>query len=140
MCRSSSPRSASRTPAASPIGDLCPLCRPLGAQRWLLLTPHCRRLGGRELLAAGFEHPRIAVAGLNPHNGDGGVFGSEEIDVIGPAVAELVAEIGENISGPFPSDTIFLKAVAGEVDAVVTVPPSSPLAFLSLPTPSSLAT
>ena len=109
-------------------------------QRWLLLTPHCRRLGGRELLAAGFEHPRIAVAGLNPHTGDGGVFGSEEIDVIGPAVAELVAEIGENISGPFPSDTIFLKAVAGEVDAVVTVPPSSPLAFLSLPTPSSLAT
>ena len=91
-----------------------------------MLTPHCRRLGGRELLAAGFEHPRIAVAGLNPHNGDGGVFGSEEIDVIGPAVSELVAEIGENISGPFPSDTIFLKAVAGEVDAVVTVPPSSP--------------
>ena len=78
--------------------------------------------GARELLAAGFEHPRIAVAGLNPHNGDGGVFGSEEIDVIGPAVSELVAEIGENISGPFPSDTIFLKAVAGEVDAVVTVP------------------
>ena len=104
-------------------------------QRWLLLTIV---VGCRELLAAGFEHPRIAVAGLNPHNGDGGVFGSEEIDVIGPAVSELVAEIGENISGPFPSDTIFLKAVAGDVDAVVTVPPSSPPSACW--PPSSLAT
>ena len=63
-------------------------------------------------------------------------------------MSELVAEIGENISGPFPSDTIFLKAVAGEVDAVVTVPllalplpagPLPPWPLLLIPHPSALS-
>jgi 4-hydroxythreonine-4-phosphate dehydrogenase len=94
-----------------------------------LVTPDrikdATRLAYRELRAAGVSEPRIAVSGLNPHNGDGGIFGREEIDVIGPAVEDLTAELGASlagtIAGPFPSDTIFLKAVAGEVDCVVTM-------------------
>jgi 4-hydroxythreonine-4-phosphate dehydrogenase len=72
------------------------------------------------LLAAGFPHPRIAVAALNPHGGEGGAFGREEIDIIAPAVTEAVA-LGLPVRGPFPADTIFLKARNGEYDGVVTM-------------------
>lgn len=78
------------------------------------------RLIHRSLKANGVVSPRVAVAGFNPHNGDGGVCGREEIDTIIPAVQELQAE-GLNVSGPFPADTIFLKARDGEVDAIVTM-------------------
>lgn len=61
----------------------------------------------RELRRFGYEAPRIAVSGLNPHNGDGGMFGREEIDAIGPAVEEARAE-RIDASGPYPPDTIFL--------------------------------
>ena len=74
----------------------------------------------RSLQKNGVALPRIAVAGLNPHNGDGGTCGREEIDVIAPAVAEL-NELGMCIAGPFPADTIFLKARDGEFDAIVTM-------------------
>ena len=74
----------------------------------------------RSLLANGVAAPRVAVAGLNPHNGDGGTCGREEIDVIGPAVAELNAH-GIPVTGPFPADTIFLRARDGELDAIVTM-------------------
>jgi len=78
-----------------------------------LLTPE-RVARGVELLsqglkAAGFERPRIAVCGLNPHNGDGGAFGREEIDVIAPGV-ELAASRGYPADGPFPADTTFVRA------------------------------
>ncbi|HLB77898.1 MAG TPA: 4-hydroxythreonine-4-phosphate dehydrogenase PdxA [Candidatus Dormibacteraeota bacterium] len=76
----------------------------------------------RELLRSGVAHPRIAVCGLNPHNGDNGSFGREEIDVIGPAVDAARAR-GIPVEGPFAADTIFLK-VQGEqrqYDAVVTM-------------------
>ena len=69
---------------------------------------------------AGFERPRIAVAGLNPHAGDGGNFGREEIDVIAPAVADGKAR-GIAAEGPFPSDTVFLRARDGAFDAVLTM-------------------
>ncbi len=69
---------------------------------------------------AGFARPRIAVAGLNPHAGDGGNFGREEIDVIAPAVEEAKAR-GIAADGPFPSDTVFLRARAGAFDAVLTM-------------------
>ena len=62
----------------------------------------------------------MAVAAFNPHGGDGGVCGREEIDVIAPAVAGLNAE-GLRIDGPFPADTIFLKARDGQYDAIVTM-------------------
>jgi 4-hydroxythreonine-4-phosphate dehydrogenase len=72
------------------------------------------------LHAAGFEHPRVAVAALNPHAGEGGSFGREEIDIIAPAVSEANA-LGYAAAGPFPADTIFLKARSGEYDGIVTM-------------------
>lgn len=62
--------------------------------------------------------PRIAVAGLNPHAGEGGLFGNEEQQVIAPAIAAAQAD-GIDAAGPFPPDTVFGHAVAGRYDAVV---------------------
>lgn len=72
------------------------------------------------LRRAGYARPRIAVAALNPHAGDGGNFGREEIDVIEPAVRKM-AERQMAVEGPTPSDTVFLKVRRGELDAVVTM-------------------
>ena len=72
------------------------------------------------LKQAAIETPRIGVAALNPHGGDGGNFGREEIDIIAPAVNHARAR-GLQVDGPFPSDTIFLKGLAGEYDAIVTM-------------------
>ena len=77
-------------------------------------------LADRCMRAAGFDPPRIAVAGLNPHAGDGGNFGREEIDIIEPAVAKAKAR-GFSVEGPFPSDTVFLRAKKGDFDAVLTM-------------------
>jgi 4-hydroxythreonine-4-phosphate dehydrogenase len=78
------------------------------------------KLTDSAMRAAGFARPRIAVAGLNPHAGDSGNFGREEIDVIAPAVAEA-QRLGIAADGPFPSDTVFLRAKAGAFDAVLTM-------------------
>lgn len=78
----------------------------------------------RSLLANGVAQPRIAVAAFNPHGGDGGLCGREEIDIIVPAVRRLQARDWPTESpfhGPFPADTIFLKAQAGDYQAVVTM-------------------
>ena len=64
------------------------------------------------------ECPKIAVAGLNPHSGENGAFGRQEIEEITPAVEEAVAQ-GMNAFGPIPPDTVFLRAYKGEFDAVV---------------------
>jgi 4-hydroxythreonine-4-phosphate dehydrogenase len=64
----------------------------------------------RGLRAAGLANPRIAVCGLNPHNGDNGAFGREEIDVIAPGV-ELARTQGYPADGPYPADTIFVRAI-----------------------------
>jgi 4-hydroxythreonine-4-phosphate dehydrogenase len=69
---------------------------------------------------AGIERPRIAVNALNPHGGDNGLHGREEIEVIRPVVQELAAR-GINCSGPYPADTIFIRAFAGEFDSVVSM-------------------
>lgn len=66
----------------------------------------------------GIESPKIAVAGLNPHAGESGIFGNEENNIIIPAV-EKSAKEGFNVSGPFPPDTIFYQALNGTYDAVV---------------------
>ncbi len=79
----------------------------------IVLTDRCMR-------DAGVARPRIAVAGLNPHAGDGGNFGREEIDIIGPAVEAAKAQ-GIACDGPFPSDTVFLRAKRGDFDAVQTM-------------------
>jgi 4-hydroxythreonine-4-phosphate dehydrogenase len=65
----------------------------------------------------GVRKPRIALCGLNPHAGEGGLFGREEVDVLGPAVAALRKE-GVNVSGPHSADTVFLRAARGEFDVV----------------------
>jgi 4-hydroxythreonine-4-phosphate dehydrogenase len=77
-------------------------------------------LADRTMRGAGFDAPRIAVAALNPHGGEDGLFGREEIEIITPAVARAV-ERGVRCRGPFPSDTIFLKAFAGDYDGVLTM-------------------
>ena len=70
--------------------------------------------------AVGFERPRLAVAGLNPHAGDGGNFGREEIEIIEPAV-RAAADRQLAVEGPFSPDTVFLRAQAGLHDAVLTM-------------------
>jgi 4-hydroxythreonine-4-phosphate dehydrogenase len=72
------------------------------------------------LRRSGVTRPRISVAALNPHAGDNGNFGREEIEILTPAVQKL-AETQMAVDGPWPSDTVFLKAVAKEIDAVVTM-------------------
>ncbi|MGH7919949.1 MAG: 4-hydroxythreonine-4-phosphate dehydrogenase PdxA [Candidatus Dormibacteraceae bacterium] len=74
--------------------------------------------GAGELL--GSERPRIAVAGLNPHAGEGGLFGDEEIREIRPAV-EAAREAGIRASGPWPPDTVFWRATRGDFDVVVAM-------------------
>lgn len=73
------------------------------------------------VLGTGVAKPRIAVAALNPHAGENGQFGREEIDHIAPGV-ELAREVdGIDVTGPFPSDTLFIKARDGQFDGVVTM-------------------
>lgn len=78
------------------------------------------RLIDGALRKAGVARPRIAVSGLNPHAGDGGSIGMEEIEVIAPAVQRLRAE-GLDARGPYSPDTVFIGARRGDVDAVVSM-------------------
>lgn len=68
----------------------------------------------------GIEHPRIAVCGLNPHAGENGLFGDEESRIIRPAIT-MAREAGWFVEGPFPADTLFLKALQGHYDGVVAM-------------------
>lgn len=77
-----------------------------------LLADFCRQRGAAQ--------PRVAICGLNPHAGENGAFGREDIEVVTPAVAQLQAEVdGVEFSGPHPPDTIFRPAADGEYDAVL---------------------
>ena len=78
------------------------------------------RLIYKSLQASGTAEPKVAIAAFNPHGGDGGSCGREEIDIIAPAVAQLRAS-GFPVDGPFPADTIFLKAKDGQYQAIVTM-------------------
>jgi 4-hydroxythreonine-4-phosphate dehydrogenase len=78
------------------------------------------RLGNEACKKFGVASPRIGVAGFNPHAGENGLFGREEIDLIAPAVADAVAE-GIRASGPFPPDTVFCRAAGGGFDLVVAM-------------------
>ncbi|MDR1534698.1 MAG: 4-hydroxythreonine-4-phosphate dehydrogenase PdxA [Planctomycetota bacterium] len=78
------------------------------------------RLGEAAVRRFGPERPRIGVAGFNPHSGENGLFGSEEREIIAPAVAEALAE-GFAVQGPLPADTIFAKALGGAFDLVVAM-------------------
>ena len=68
----------------------------------------------------GFPNPRIAAAGLNPHNSDGGLLGNEEADEIAPAVA-AARERGIDAVGPIPADSVFHQAISGRYDAVLAM-------------------
>lgn len=76
------------------------------------------RLAHKGCQAFGIGAPRVAVAGLNPHAGEGGLFGREEIEIIAPAIAEAKSE-GIDVSGPWPGDTVFMMARKGQFDVVV---------------------
>lgn len=103
--------------------------------RTILVTVHCSiadavkrlniplelriiRLAHRTLKQFGIATPRIAVAGLNPHAGEGGLFGREDIDIIAPAIAQARSD-GIDVTGPLPGDTVFMHARRGRYDIVV---------------------
>lgn len=110
------------------------MCFVAGNLRVFLLTVHCSladaiksittervaesiELADSELRRLGIARPRIAIAGLNPHAGEHGLFGTEEASQIEPAIKECRSK-GISVTGPFPADTLFLRAFAGEFDAV----------------------
>ena len=78
------------------------------------------QLGHEALQSLGFAEPRIAVCGLNPHAGENGLFGSEDLGIIVPAIRSA-QEMGLMCAGPFPADTIFIQAVRGSYDLVVAM-------------------
>lgn len=77
------------------------------------------RLVQREMTRFGLAHPRIAVAALNPHGGEAGLFGTEESTEMKPAIETCQAD-GIDVSGPYAGDTIFLRAARGEFDIVIS--------------------
>jgi 4-hydroxythreonine-4-phosphate dehydrogenase len=81
-------------------------------------TERIVRLVHRELPRFGAKERRIAVCGVNPHAGEHGLFGREDEDVLRPAV-EAVRSDGLCVTGPLPADTVFVRTVRGEFDAVV---------------------
>ena len=86
-------------------------------------TPRILRtiqLGNEALQSLGFAQPRIAVCGLNPHAGENGLFGSEDLELIVPAI-QAAQDMGLICEGPFPADTIFIQAVRGAYDLVVAM-------------------
>lgn len=96
-----------------PLAEVASALSVEGILAELALADRCMR-------EAGLDNPRIAVAGLNPHAGDGGNFGQEEIDIIEPAV-KLAIQKGFNASGPYPADTVYVRARNGEFDGVLTM-------------------
>jgi 4-phospho-D-threonate 3-dehydrogenase / 4-phospho-D-erythronate 3-dehydrogenase len=80
----------------------------------------CLEMGADYLAKLGVKNPRMAVAGLNPHAGEGGLLGREEIEIIAPAMEEARAE-GLNVTGPVSPDIVFQKALKKEFDLVVAL-------------------
>jgi 4-hydroxythreonine-4-phosphate dehydrogenase len=78
------------------------------------------QLGVDATRSMGVEKPRVVVPGLNPHSGEGGLFGTEEADHIIPAIEEAKA-LGFDVRGPLPPDTAFLRAYRGEFDLVIAM-------------------
>jgi len=96
----------------------CPLSQVAGSLRKELIIGLIRITHQALIMDFALANPRIAVAGLNPHAGEKGLFGNEEISIIEPAVLEMRND-GIKVYGPFPPDTVFFKAAAGDYDAVV---------------------
>lgn len=96
--------------------DLIEACRRVTRERVLARI----RLSDRAFRGWGFASPRIGVAALHPHGGEGGLLGRTEIEEIAPAVADAVSE-GIRALGPYPADSIFNRAIAGEFDVVLAM-------------------
>ncbi|MEP9368405.1 4-hydroxythreonine-4-phosphate dehydrogenase PdxA [Xanthobacter sp. VNH20] len=96
-----------------PLSQVAPLITREAVLGRLVMTDRIMRAGG-------VAHPKIAVAGLNPHAGDNGNFGHEEIEVIAPAVAEGRTR-GIDCDGPFSPDTVFVRASRGDFNSVLTM-------------------
>jgi 4-hydroxythreonine-4-phosphate dehydrogenase len=79
---------------------------------------HLIRFVDSELKRFKFTRPRIAVAGVNPHAGEGGMFGREDLDILAPAVKQCASE-GIAVSGPYPADSLYFRAHSGEFEAVI---------------------
>ncbi len=103
----------SRVTSHVPLRDVAPLITGPAVRDAVFIIQ-------RALQRAGVARPRIAVTGLNPHAGDGGSIGHEEIEIIEPAVRALQAE-GLDARGPFSPDTVFIAARRGDFDAVVSM-------------------
>ena len=97
-----------------PIGQVSRALTTKGIATIVSLTDHALKT------RFGLSVPRIAVAGLNPHAGESGLFGSEEEKVIGPAI-DMAASQGISVTGPHPPDTVFYRASRGAYDAVVAM-------------------
>jgi len=100
---------------------LATIHEPLAAVPRLLtreLSERVIRLAARELPRFGFSRPRLAVCGLNPHAGEGGVLGEEEQRIIEPAIAACASD-GISVAGPYAADTLFVRASRGEFDAII---------------------
>ncbi|MDR7376519.1 4-hydroxythreonine-4-phosphate dehydrogenase [Rhodoferax ferrireducens] len=96
-----------------PLSEVPKRLTPVRLRRVLDVTLNALR-------ALGIENPRIAVAGLNPHAGEGGILGKEDGEIIAPIVAEYAAA-GHAVTGPWAGDTVFIKLRAGQFDAVVAM-------------------
>lgn len=103
----------SRVTSHVPLKDVAHLITGPAIREAVLIIDQALRL-------AGVQRPRIAVTGLNPHAGDGGSIGLEEIQIIEPAVRAMQAE-GLDTRGPFSPDTVFIAARRGDFDAVVSM-------------------
>ena len=103
----------SRVTSHVALKDVSALLSPAG-------VADAAKLITESLQASGKAMPRIGVCGLNPHNGDAGNYGREEIDVIEPGIA-LARARGYAVDGPFPADTIFVRAKNGQYDGIVTM-------------------
>ena len=103
----------SRVTSHVPLRDVAPLITEPAVHAAVHIIDHALR-------QAGVARPRIAVTGLNPHAGDGGSIGREEIEVIEPAVQSLKAQ-GLDARGPYSPDTVFIAARRGDFDAVVSM-------------------
>lgn len=78
------------------------------------------RLGVEATKSMGVEHPRVVIPGLNPHSGEGGLFGDEEVRHVIPAIEEA-RTLGYDVRGPLPPDTAFLRAFRGEFDLAIAM-------------------
>jgi 4-hydroxythreonine-4-phosphate dehydrogenase len=110
----------SRELSVVPVTIHIPLADAPGALTRELIASTARIVAADLRDRFGIARPRIAIAGLNPHAGEGGAMGREEIETIGPAIAELRAE-GLDVSGPHPADTMFHAAARARYDVALTM-------------------